>query len=266
MMKTPRIDIGRIRREQIVEAAVAIIAEQGLQNLSLSEIETRAGMSRGQLTYYFKTKESILLAVFDRLLQEMYQRVGAPCGEQACAAVGFAERFGHLLKAILAEPPVSPEFHCLQFTFLAQIGHRDDFRRRLADLYEGWRSRMAQGLAEARSGRAGRVPRSVSPRTLATLIQAILHGLAVQLAADPAAVDRTEMLELCLDLTSTYLGAAARPSAKNRPAAGEAVNGARRKRSPTPRRPVAKEAVAANGSAARGTSPRSSTTQRVNHE
>ncbi len=67
-MKSPRVDVGRIRREQIVEAAVAIIAEQGIQNLSLSEIEKRAGMSRGQLTYYFPSKEDILLAVFDRPL------------------------------------------------------------------------------------------------------------------------------------------------------------------------------------------------------
>src|SRR3954453_24101597 len=77
-MKSPRIDVARIRREQIVEAAVAVIAERGLHNLSLSEIEKRAGMSRGQLTYYFPTKEEILLAVFDRLLQLMYQRLGQP--------------------------------------------------------------------------------------------------------------------------------------------------------------------------------------------
>ncbi len=67
-MKPARIDIGSIRRDQIVEAAVAVIAERGLQNLSLSEIEKKAVMSRGQLTYYFPTKESILLAVFDRLV------------------------------------------------------------------------------------------------------------------------------------------------------------------------------------------------------
>jgi AcrR family transcriptional regulator len=265
-MRTPRIDVGRIRREQIVEAAVAIIAEQGLQNLSLSEIETRAGMSRGQLTYYFKTKESILLAVFDRLVQEMCQRIGTPGGDQPCAAVGFAERFGHLLRAMLAEPPVSPEFNCLQFTFLAQIGHRDDFRRRLADLYEGWRGRMAQGLAQARTGAPGRAPRSVSPRTLASLVQAILHGLAVQLAADPGAVDRTEMLELCLDLVSTYIGVAARGPAKGPPTVGGAANGPGRKRGAAPRRPAAKKAAAANGSTTRGTSPRSPRTQRVNHE
>ena len=68
-MKTPRIDVAKIRKEQIVEAAVAVITEQGLHNLSLSEIENKAGMKRGQLTYYFRHKEDILLAVFDRVIQ-----------------------------------------------------------------------------------------------------------------------------------------------------------------------------------------------------
>ena len=40
-MKNGRINIGSIRREQIVEAAAAVIAEQGIQNLSLSEIEQK---------------------------------------------------------------------------------------------------------------------------------------------------------------------------------------------------------------------------------
>src|ERR1700724_1537968 len=84
--KNGRINIGKIRREQIVEAAVAVIAEQGLQHLSLSEIESRVGMSRGQLTYYFKTKEAILLAVFDRLVAMMHQRQGQEqtTGETSC--------------------------------------------------------------------------------------------------------------------------------------------------------------------------------------
>src|SRR5436309_663739 len=81
-MKSTRIDVGSIRREQIIEAAVAVITEQGIQNLSLSEIENKAGMSRGQLTYYFRVKEDILLAVFDRLLQLMYQRLGKPEGAE----------------------------------------------------------------------------------------------------------------------------------------------------------------------------------------
>ena len=82
-MSIPRVDIRSIRREQVIEAAASIIAEQGIQNLSLSEIEKKTGMSRGQLTYYFRAKEDILLAVFDRLVQLIHQRIGTrvmpPC-------------------------------------------------------------------------------------------------------------------------------------------------------------------------------------------
>src|SRR5437868_14873174 len=104
-MKQTRIDVGAIRREQIVAAAVAVIAEQGLQNLSLSEIEKKAGMSRGQLTYYFPTKEAILLAVFDRLVLLMVQRIGTP-GEQACEPPGGWDWVEHLFNKLLNQPPV----------------------------------------------------------------------------------------------------------------------------------------------------------------
>src|SRR5438094_5815073 len=201
-MKQTRIDVGAIRREQIVAAAVAIIAEQGLQNLSLSEIEKKAGMSRGQLTYYFPAKEDILLAVFDRLLQLSYQRIGTPAGA-ACGEASGWDWVQHLLEKLVGEPPLNPQFGILQYTFLSQIGHREDFRRRLATLYEEWRSQMAAGL-EVDLAASGEKPR-IAPRALATVIQALLHGLGIQAAADPQAFDRQEVLTLCLDMLSTYI-------------------------------------------------------------
>jgi AcrR family transcriptional regulator len=207
-MKTPRIDIGSIRREQIVDAAVAVIAEQGLQHLSLSEIEKKVGMSRGQLTYYFKAKEDILLAVFDRLLEMMCRSQGGdpkrPPEEHPFARMRWLDVVGHLLEMILHKPALSPEFGSLQYTFLSQIGHREDFRRRLAKLYEEWRSHGMEHLERDLAERPA--VRAVSPRALATLVQAILHGLAMQAAVDPDAIDDAgEMAELCLDMLRTYL-------------------------------------------------------------
>src|SRR5262245_45893640 len=161
-----RIDIAGIRRPQIVDAAAAIIAERGLQSLSLSEIEKRAGMSRGQLTYYFKTKEEILLAVFDRLLQRMYERQAGPHGDPSAWLPGWDTMVRSILEAILAQPAPHPEFHCLQFTFLSQIGHRADFRERLARLYEEWRGHMARQLTDDLRRRPPTRP--VSARALAT--------------------------------------------------------------------------------------------------
>jgi AcrR family transcriptional regulator len=216
-MKNGRVDVGHIRREQIVEAAVAVIAEQGLQSLSLSEIEKRAGMSRGQLTYYFPAKEDILLAVFDRLLLLMHQRVQAAHGGPCVPGDSAWERLQHFLGWVLLQPPSVPEFHALQYTFLSQIGHREDFRQRLAQLYEDWRAHMAGDFAkdlaaggEQKGGDEGG-PGPVSPRTLASFVQALLHGLAMQRAADPDAYDRQEMLELCLDVLGSYFRRPKRP-------------------------------------------------------
>src|SRR6516165_8813243 len=125
-MRKRRVEVGKVRRAQVIDAAVAIIAERGLQDLSLSEIEQRAGMSRGQLTYYFPHKEDILLAVFDRLLEMMHRRARAADGAQACELAGTGwQRLRHFLAFVLLTPPEVPEFHALQYTFLSQIGHRE---------------------------------------------------------------------------------------------------------------------------------------------
>jgi AcrR family transcriptional regulator len=201
-MKRARVNIGQIRREQIIEAAVAVIDEKGLQHLSLSEIETKAGMSRGQLTYYFPMKEDILLAVFDRLLQLIHQQVEGGLHGHPCQGGGTGwERMKEFLSFFLLHPPEAKEFDSLQYTFLSQIGHREDFRKRLADLYNQWRMHMASDMTDElrQSGSA------VSPQTFATLVQAILHGLAMQRAADPHSYNREEMLSLCLDLLGSYV-------------------------------------------------------------
>jgi AcrR family transcriptional regulator len=204
-MNNATSEIAALRREQIIEAALAVINEQGLQNLSLSEIEKKADMSRGQLTYYFPTKESILLAVFDRHLQLMYQRLGSPQvinNDGPCEPGGW-DWIQHLLKALLNDPPADKELGCLQYTFLSQINHREDFRAKLMWLYGEWRTYMTQGLA---ADLQKRLPiRLVSPRALATLVQAILHGLRMQAAVEPQAFSGQEMAELCLDVLGSYL-------------------------------------------------------------
>lgn len=205
-MARRRSEVGKRRREQIVEAAVGIIAEQGLQHLSLSAIESRAHMSRGQLTYYFPAKEDILLAVFDHMIATMQRRASEGNGPPGCphVAVPGWEHLRTFLGFFILHPPEVPEFHALQYTFLSQIGHRDDFRQRLASLYELWRSHLASDFAHDLPTPTGRP--SVSARTLASFVQALLHGLAMQRVAEPASYDRQEMLTLCTHLLGSYLG------------------------------------------------------------
>ena len=232
-MKTSRINIGTIRRGQIVDAAVAVIAEQGLQNLSLSEIEKKVGMSRGQLTYYFKAKEDILVAVFDRLVQMMCDRHekapldGGPPVEER----NWLDVVAMVLRVVMQQPPAIPEFHALQHTFLAQISHREDFRRRLAELYCYWRGRLVEHYRRD----VGAMPagRSINPAALALVVQAMFHGLAMQTAADPAGFDAEEVVELCLDMLGTYVWQKKSSSAKKlRSTTKKPVNGSARAGAP----------------------------------
>jgi AcrR family transcriptional regulator len=195
-------EAGAKRRGQVVEAAVAIIAEKGLHQLSLSAIEKRARMSRGQLTYYFPAKEDILVAVFDHMIETMRNREKAGDGPGGCSSLdepGWV-RLKAFLTYFLLDPPEMAEFHELQYTFLSQVRHRQDYRERLAGLYEEWRGHIASDLHhEAPKGGA-------SARTLSTFIQALLHGLAIQRVADPESYDREEMLQATLAMLTSYLG------------------------------------------------------------
>ena len=135
-MNQPRIDISFIRKEQIVDAAVCVISQQGLQNFSLSEIEKKARMSRGQLTYYLPGKEDILLAVFDRflfLMQLDFQVQDKKTGKPSTDKLQGLDRICRVIENVLARPVEGDGFHALQYTFLSQISHRSDFRARLSD-------------------------------------------------------------------------------------------------------------------------------------
>jgi hypothetical protein len=70
---------------------------------------------------------------------------------------------------------------------------------------------------------------AADPRLLGTLVQALLHGLAMQLAAEPNAFNREAMFRLCLDVLGGYLkrgkktpsrgnGATPRAEGRRRPA------------------------------------------------
>ncbi len=196
-----RVDIASVRREQIIEAAVGIIVTRGLQNLSLSRIEDKTGMKRGQLTYYFPAKEDILLAVFDRLLQRMIGRMHEDHDISDKHGIPPAwDMTRRMMNKVLHRDEADNPLRTLEHTFLAQLEYRDDFRRKLAGHYEEWRSAMAVhwNLSAKPSAKFA----GTNPRIVASFMQAVVHGLNVLMTADPNAFDREEMLSFCIEMLS----------------------------------------------------------------
>jgi AcrR family transcriptional regulator len=87
------------RREEILDAAVAVFAERGYHGASTEEVARRAGISQPYVFRLFGTKKDLFLAVNARCFRqtlEMFQRAAEGTrGEEALHAIGTA--YGELL-------------------------------------------------------------------------------------------------------------------------------------------------------------------------
>lgn len=61
------------RREEILEAAVAVFADLGYSRATLADVARGAGVSAGTVSHYFRTKE----ALFEELIRQKMERVAA---------------------------------------------------------------------------------------------------------------------------------------------------------------------------------------------
>jgi len=200
--------LARRRRDEIVAASTDIIVTEGIHRLSLGRIESRLSMSRGQLTYYYPTKESILLAVFDRMLLRMIEEMMADAARSGFGPPGSGlggscyerAKFG-LTRLLERADGEKAELFSLVHTFQAQIRHRPDFRSKLAAANANWRSHIVADI-EAMPA----TPSGISAGAKASVIMSLFQGLGDQMAVDPSALDRPGVLAACLEVLRPLLG------------------------------------------------------------
>ncbi|PWV55006.1 TetR/AcrR family transcriptional regulator [Nocardiopsis sp. L17-MgMaSL7] len=77
--------IEEARRAQIIEAAVATIAEAGYPNASLARIARTAGISKGVISYHFDGKDELMDQVVTGVYTEIAETVAARVMAQADA-------------------------------------------------------------------------------------------------------------------------------------------------------------------------------------
>jgi AcrR family transcriptional regulator len=67
----------QVRREQIAEAALELVAGQGMRRLSVAAVARRVGLVPSGIYRHFKSKDEILAAVLDRIEQRLTSNVQA---------------------------------------------------------------------------------------------------------------------------------------------------------------------------------------------
>ncbi|MDP3283497.1 MAG: TetR/AcrR family transcriptional regulator [Desulfobacterales bacterium] len=73
----PRIVDRDKKRSEIAQKAIEVLAKRGFQATTIQEIADAAGLGKGTVYHYFKTKEEILSAVSEEIFHEMERSFGA---------------------------------------------------------------------------------------------------------------------------------------------------------------------------------------------
>ncbi|MBU2623286.1 MAG: TetR/AcrR family transcriptional regulator [Proteobacteria bacterium] len=73
----PRIVDRDKKRSEIAQKAIEVLAKRGFQATTIQDIADAAGLGKGTVYHYFKTKEEILSVVSEEIFHEMERSFGA---------------------------------------------------------------------------------------------------------------------------------------------------------------------------------------------
>ena len=86
------------RRQQILDAASALFAEVGYEGFSVALLASKAGIVKGTLYLYFKTREEVFLALYDQSLnrwsEKFIQRLPESLEDRAFCELLYETAFG----------------------------------------------------------------------------------------------------------------------------------------------------------------------------
>ena len=196
--KVSRKEQGEQTRQAIVQAAVELYAEAGVQSTGLIAIGERAGVSHATILYHFGSSKGLVLAV----LAERDRRFRDVAADLRGGALASLARLPVVAQFHVEHPVWAKAFVVLQVENLDTddevhdyfVARRNEMRRLLLEL-----------LREAR--RRGEIRADIAEEAVADEFLAFAAGAQVQHSLDPARVDLVEMYQhytdrLLADLTS----------------------------------------------------------------
>jgi len=106
-MSSPRAEDAADRRQEILAAALELLAEEGYAGASLRKLAARLGIAQPSLYHYFRTKEDLVEQVLDTYVKQMFSAVGP---EDLPTRLEEIPRFVANITLRVYEPPTHPLF------------------------------------------------------------------------------------------------------------------------------------------------------------
>jgi AcrR family transcriptional regulator len=160
-------------RTALLDAARKLFAEQGYFNCKVSDIAREAGMSQGNVYWYFSGKEELLKAV----LADGFETLGAVLAGAAAHQGTAAEKFDFLIDGVLSFARQRGDFNAIM---LSLLGHGGDamFLKLGFDMEQiglGYTRSVAAIVAQGQA--EGVIPPGVDPIFPTMFFFALFNGL-----------------------------------------------------------------------------------------
>lgn len=194
--------VADVRREQMLQAAVAIIEERGFPDTRITDVAARAEVSPALVIYYFKTKDNLLAEAL-RYAEDLFYAAG----ERETAGLDKArDRLETVIRMSCLPDEGSAESidsWVLYLDLWAQAVRHPEISRVREESDRRWRSTVAEIVREGQ--RAGEFA-PVDAEDFAVLLGSLTDGLAVQIALHDTEITAERAFDLCMRLAADALG------------------------------------------------------------
>jgi AcrR family transcriptional regulator len=189
-----RTDLSATRKHQILDAAMVVFARLGFHEARMDDIVQEAGLSKGTLYWYFKSKEEIITVISQQLFTTDIEQV-----ERLLNAEGtVSERLQQLIRSRVQGMQEKSDVVAILFEFYAAALHQDGVRQSIKTYFQNFHEVL---VALIQQGIERGEFRPVDALAAATALDAVFEGLIVRWLIDPDAVQWASLGEAAIRLT-----------------------------------------------------------------
>lgn len=95
------------KRERILDAAERVFARRGFYTARVSEIAREAGVADGTIYLYFKSKEDVLISLFENRMERVVRDLSAAVGSEAGARQRIVAFIRTHMRLVHDDPPLA---------------------------------------------------------------------------------------------------------------------------------------------------------------
>lgn len=173
------------RRAAILRAAFAVAARERLSGLTVQQVAREAGVSKGLVFFYFETKDALVLALLDSVIERV---IPGEIHAHAEPALPAAERLVAVIRQVLEWLPRQRDRVELFFDYWSAGVRHPEVRQRIRAALQ--RSQPPyRPYAEAVIAADPQRFRGVTADALAALVLRFIEGCALQAVLDPEHFD-----------------------------------------------------------------------------